>query len=55
VGLDSAFQDLADDSGGWDSLKGMMICIERGEDSERSGGATGSIGNYNLYAWMEKD
>lgn len=52
VGLDSAFQDLADDFGGWDALKGQMVCIERGEDSERSNGAAGSIGNYNLYAWL---
>lgn len=52
VGLDSAFSDLADDSGGWDALKGMMVVIERGEDSERSGGGAGIIGNYSLASWM---
>lgn len=52
VGLDSAFSDLADDCGGWDKLAGQMVVVERGEDSERSNGAAGSIGNYSLYAWM---
>jgi hypothetical protein len=56
VGMDSAFEDLADESGGWEGLKGMMVCIERGEDSDRANGAAGSIGNYNLYSWLpEKD
>ena len=52
VGMDAAFSDLADENGGWERLKGQMVCIERGEDSERSNGAAGSIGNYTLMSWI---
>jgi hypothetical protein len=50
VGLDAAFQNLADDEGGWDSLKGQMVLIERGTDTKRDDKTT--VGNYSLACWM---
>lgn len=52
VGLDNAFEDMFLQHGGMEKCAGMMVAIERGEDSERSGGRKGSIGNYDVFAWI---
>lgn len=55
VGLDNAFDDLFMRQGGQEKVSGMMVVIERGEDSERSNGRKGIIGNYDVFAWSLKD
>jgi len=56
TGLDNAMDDMFIQNGGPDKTVGMMVAIERGENSERSGGRKGFIGNYEVYSWIpEKD
>jgi hypothetical protein len=52
VGLDNAFDDMFLQNGGMEKTAGMMVAIERGDDSERSGGRKGSIGNYEVFSWV---
>lgn len=52
VGLDNAFENCFLLNGGIEKTVGMVVAIERGEDSERSNGRKGIIGNYDVYSWV---
>ena len=51
--LDHAFDDVAEHEGGIEGMKGMIVRIERGEDTPLKGGRT--LGNYAITCWEAGD
>lgn len=51
--LDTAFDEVIEREGGLETMQGMVVRIERAEDTKLKGGRT--LGNYEITCWEEGD